>query len=61
MVLPSREKEWQFAQECRPVITTRLRVSATLRSRHAISGTSFWSSGLMTPFSPFEGISGTSR
>jgi hypothetical protein len=61
MVRPSRETEWQFAQEWRPSITTRLVVSATLRSRQAISGTNRWSRGLMTPFSPSEGMSGTSR
>ena len=61
MVLPSRETEWQFVQEWRPVITTRLVVSATLRSRQAMSGMNFGSRGLMTPFSPSEGISGTSR
>ena len=61
IVLPSRENEWQFAHECMPVSSTRLSVAATSRSRHAISGTNFWSSGLMTPFSPFDGIRGTSR
>ncbi len=61
MVLPSRDTEWQFAQEWRPVITTRLLVSATLRSRQAMRGVNFWSRGLMVPFSPSEGIRGTSR
>ena len=43
------------------IIITRLAGSETLRSRQAISGTAFAPSGLMTPFSPSDGISGTSR
>ena len=60
-VLPSRENEWQLAQVCRPSISTRLRGSATLRSRQAISGTALGARGLITPFATSEGISGTSR
>src|ERR1035438_3841809 len=37
-VLPSLEKEWQFAQVGRPCITILLLGSLTLRSRHEISG-----------------------
>jgi hypothetical protein len=61
MVEPSCETEWQFAHEWRPVITTRLSVSARLRTRQAMSGVNFLSRGLMTPFSPSEGMRGTSR
>ena len=61
MVLPSREKEWQFAQVCRPSINSRLCGSPTLRRRQAISGTAAGARGLITPFSSSEGISGTSR
>src|ERR1017187_605458 len=60
-VLPSPEKEWQLAQVCMSSSSTRLRVSATSRRRHAISGTARESRGLITPFSCFDGISGTSR
>ena len=60
-VLPSREKEWQLAHVCMPVSSSRLRASATLRSRQAMSGTLAVARGVMTPFSPAEGMSGTSR
>src|ERR1022692_78223 len=38
-VLPAPEKEWQLAQVCMSSSSTRLRVSAASRRRHAISGT----------------------
>ncbi len=60
-VLPSSEKEWQFAHMCMPVSTTRLLVWLTLRRRHAIRGMEEAARGLITPFSVSEGISGTSR
>ena len=60
-VLPSAEKEWQLAQVCMPSSTTLPRGSAISRSRQAISGMAAGASGLMTPFSDSEGISGTSR
>ena len=60
IVLPSRENEWQFAHVCRPVISSRLCSSPTFRNRHAISGTAAAASGLITPFSSSDGISGTS-
>ena len=61
MVLPSPEKEWQLAQVCMSSSSTRLRVSATSRRRHAIRGTARESKGLMTPAAFFDGMSGTSR
>ena len=61
MVLPSSENEWQLAQVGMPVRTTRLRVSPTFRTLHWISGMASCASGLMTPFSVSDGISGTSR
>ena len=61
IVRPSCETEWQLVQECSPCITTRLSVCARSRRRQAISGVNFLSSGMMTPFVPSEGISGTSR
>ena len=60
-VLPSREKEWQLAQECRSFITMWLSGSPTSRMRQLISGTALSASGLITPFAVAEGISGTSR
>ena len=60
-VLPSSEKEWQLAQVGIPVSTTRLRASPIFRTLHWISGMASCASGLMTPFSVADGISGTSR
>src|SRR4051794_9868729 len=44
-VLPSRLNEWQFAQECKSVMTTWLEGSARFRIRHAMRGTALGSSG----------------
>ena len=60
-VLPSAEKEWQFAHVGIPARITLLSGSERSRSRHSISGMASLASGLMTPVSPRLGISGTSR
>ena len=61
IVLPSREKEWQLAQLWMPSISSlavRLRhiAQAPGDQRHLLDA-----SGLITPFSVSDGISGTSR
>ena len=54
-VLPSRENEWQLAQVCIPVRSSRLLGSAMLRSRQATRGSRLGASGLITPFCSLRG------